>query len=287
MLDQRMISFALFVWFSFFVRSVCLHVCSFQPAGQASSCLRFFEFVFLSSVYCHTFAICFPQTKPARAGSSIGVSIAFGLQDALEKAQQIILDGIDSRVVVELFAAGGREFTAIVLDVPTHSPESQPVTLLPTEVELVLDDASESAIFSYRRKYLPTRQVSYYTPPRFSHKTVTAIRAEAARLFRVLGLRDFARVDGWLLPNVSPKGDGGSLAVEHNEADGTIVFADVNLMSGMEQTSFLFQQAAEVGLGHANVLRRVLDSACQRTGVRRPDNGVFEGQKKKDVSSKN
>jgi hypothetical protein len=210
------------------------------------------------------------QTKPACAGSSIGVSIAYGLQDALQKAQQIISDGIDSRVVVEAFASGGREFTAIVLDIlnpqntgPSgpHNSQTLPVTLLPTEVELILDQTSNGvrtpgAIFSYRRKYLPTRQVNYYTPARFPPETVAAIREGAARLFKVLGLRDFARVDGWLLP-----------------ADGTdtrIVFSDINLMSGMEQTSFLFQQAAEVGLGHADVLRLVLDTACGRNGVRQP-----------------
>jgi D-alanine-D-alanine ligase-like ATP-grasp enzyme len=209
------------------------------------------------------------QTKPACSGSSIGVSIAYGLQDALQRAQQIISDGIDSRVVVEAFASGGREFTAIVLDVATppnpetsapHNSRTPPVTLLPTEVELILDQSSDGvrtpgAIFSYRRKYLPTRQVNYYTPARFPPETVAAIREGAARLFRVLGLRDFARVDGWLLPA--------------NSTDTTIVFSDINLMSGMEQTSFLFQQAAEVGLGHADVLKLVLDTACGRNNVQR------------------
>ncbi len=45
-----------------------------------------------------------------------------------------VLQGVDTRVVIEMFAEGGREFTAIVLDVGTGNV-SRPVTLLPTEVK--------------------------------------------------------------------------------------------------------------------------------------------------------
>lgn len=197
--------------------------------------------------------------KPARAGSSIGVAVALGVEEAIAKAALLIEQGVDTRVVVERFAEGGREFTAIVLD-----SEHGPVTLLPTEVELRAADGGEPAeegrgIFNYRRKYLPTRQVSYHTPPRFSLAAVAAIRRGASRLFSSLGLRDFARVDGWLLP---PPGRQGAA-----EGEETIVFSDINLVSGMEQTSFLFQQAALVGLSHAGVLRWVLRRACSRYGL--------------------
>lgn len=43
------------------------------------------------------------------------------------------LQGIDSKVVVEIFLEGGNEFTAIVLDVGSGF-NSHPVALLPTEV---------------------------------------------------------------------------------------------------------------------------------------------------------
>lgn len=196
--------------------------------------------------------------KPARAGSSIGVSVALGLEEAIASASLLIEQEVDDRAVVERFADGGREFTAIVLDC-----QHGPVALLPTEVELRGGDSGDAAdegraIFNYRRKYLPTRQVSYHTPPRFSMAAIAAIRTGAARLFAELGLRDFARVDGWLLPPLP--GAGG-------EGVGTVVFSDINLVSGMEQTSFLFQQAALVGWSHAGVLRWVLRRACSRYGL--------------------
>lgn len=206
--------------------------------------------------------------KPARAGSSIGVSVAFGVEEASRRAQALIDEGIDSRVVIELFAEGGREFTAIVLD--GREGSMSPITLLPTEVELrSIDGSNEDSkreIFNYRRKYLPTRQVSYHTPPRFPPEVLAMIRKGAALLFRELGLRDFARVDGWYLPpsaRINGKRDKNEKLIGECE-HGYVVFSDINIMSGMEQTSFLFQQAAQVGLSHSGVLRWILRRACMR-----------------------
>lgn len=102
------------------------------------------------------------MVKPARAGSSIGVSVAYGVDDSWRKAHQIIAEEIDDKVLVEIFLEGGREFTAIVLDVGSAF-DCHPVVLLPTEVELQLqgslDALEKDAIFNYRRKYLPTQQV--------------------------------------------------------------------------------------------------------------------------------
>ena len=51
---------------------------------------------------------------------------------------------------------------------------------------------------------------------------------------------------------------------------GEPVFTDVNIISGMEQTSFLFLQAAEVGLSHSGVLRHALASARRRVDASLP-----------------
>jgi len=47
------------------------------------------------------------------------------------------VQGIDERVVIELFAEGGQEFTALVLDVGSGN-ESRSVTLIPTEVVILV-----------------------------------------------------------------------------------------------------------------------------------------------------
>uniref|UniRef100_A0A453AKY7 ATP-grasp domain-containing protein n=1 Tax=Aegilops tauschii subsp. strangulata TaxID=200361 RepID=A0A453AKY7_AEGTS len=102
------------------------------------------------------------QVKPTRAGSSIGVVVAYGANEAAEKAEGIFSEGIDNKVIIEVFLEGGCEFTAIVLDVGTAN-NSEPIVLLPTEVELqssISSDIQEDTIFNYRRKYLPTQQIS-------------------------------------------------------------------------------------------------------------------------------
>lgn len=182
--------------------------------------------------------------KPASGGSSIGVFSVSSPQEALEKAQLLFSKRMDTRVVVEPFAAG-IEFTVIIL----QNRFGLPVALIPTEIEA---DYEQNQIFDYRKKYLPTRQVTFHCPPRFSDTVIERIRVQAEQLFAVFGMHDFARFDGWVLHN------------------GEIWFADFNPISGMEQNSFLFQQAARVGLSHRAVLSYVVEHACRRYGLQPP-----------------
>ncbi|CAI8612891.1 unnamed protein product [Vicia faba] len=204
--------------------------------------------------------------KPTRGGSSIGVTVAYGVTDSLVKANEIMSEGIDDKVLVEIFLEGGKEFTAIVLDVGSSS-DSCPVALLPTEVELQFLGANDlkenDAIFNYRRKYLPTQQVAYHTPPRFPLDVIENIRKGASVLFQQLGLQDFARIDGWFLPDSGCKLSSSESEFGRSES-GTIIFTDINMISGMEQTSFLFQQASKVGFSHTNILRSIVHHACLR-----------------------
>ncbi|CAI5491262.1 unnamed protein product [Closterium sp. Naga37s-1] len=260
--------------------------------------------------------------KPARAGSSVGVSVCSGAMEASQKARELISEGVDDRVVVEVFAAGGKEFTAIVLESSVAEAAGNgtrgAVCLIPTQVELTgfaaspattsaaaategadSDSDSSGDIFDYRRKYLPTQQVLYSTPPRFPPSILSSLRASATRLFSSLSLGDCARLDGWFLPPSSSayarvlaglrastdnsrggnKEDNEAANNEDNQQgeeweeeykEGIVVFSDVNIVSGMEQTSFLFQQAALVGLSHSLILRWILASACSRYGLPLP-----------------
>ncbi|KAJ1387599.1 Pre-ATP-grasp domain superfamily [Sesbania bispinosa] len=214
--------------------------------------------------------------KPTRGGSSIGVTVAYGVTDSLVKAKEIISEGIDNKVLIEMFLEGGSEFTAIVLDVGSGSDRC-PVVLLPTEVELQFlgeNDVKENdAIFNYRRKYLPTQQVAYYTPPRFPLDVIENIRKGASLLFQRLCLQDFARIDGWFLPNSGCKLPSSESEFGRTES-GTIIFTDINLISGMEQTSFLFQQASKVGFSHKNILRSIIHHACLRFPNLASDSGI-------------
>ncbi|XP_049935950.1 uncharacterized protein LOC116262317 isoform X3 [Nymphaea colorata] len=164
--------------------------------------------------------------KPVRSGSSIGVCVAYGVHDCMKKTCALI-----SEVELQLLDSESR--------------------------------AEKDAIFNYRRKYLPTRQVAYHMPPRFPDDVIDCIRKGAALLFQKFGLLDFARIDGWFLPHSSHLSSSNKNKFGHCKS-GVVVFTDINLISGMEQTSFLFQQASKVGFSHSNILRTIIHHACLR-----------------------
>ncbi|XP_062186949.1 uncharacterized protein LOC133890548 [Phragmites australis] len=227
--------------------------------------------------------------KPTRAGSSIGVVVAYGANEAAQKAEKIISEGIDDKVIIEVFLEWGREFTAIVVDAGTAN-NSEPVVLLPTEVELQSssnNENQEDTIFNYRRKYLPTQQVTYHTPPRFPEEVIDCIRQGVSLLFRHLGLHDFARIDGWFLPTpVTSLPSAENSGRFGNTKHGTVLFTDINLISGMEQTSFLFQQASKVGLSHSRILRTIVQHACSRFPSLVPCNNAWTALSRKLQSAK-
>lgn len=196
--------------------------------------------------------------KPASGGSSIGVFSVSTVSEALEKADLLFSKRMDTRVVVEPFAKG-IEFTLIILE----NRFGLPVALPPTEIET---DYTEHQIFDFRKKYLPTRQVTWHCPPRFSKEAIEKIQAQAEQLFSLFGMSGFGRFDGWILP------------------DGNIWFCDFNPVSGMEQNSFLFQQASRIGLTHSNVLKHIVEVACNRHGVKFPKAAVKKLESRKKIN---
>jgi len=187
--------------------------------------------------------------KPASGGSSIGVFSVEKKQDAITSVETLFSKRMDTRVVVERFALG-KEFTVIIL----QNRFNMPVALIPSEIEV---EYNKNQFFDFRKKYLPTRQVTYHCPPRFSNEIIEKIQIEAEQLFSVFGMQDFARFDGFLLP------------------DGNIWFSDFNPISGMEQNSFLFQQASRIGFSHQDLFRYVVNNACLRRGIPASIENVF------------
>lgn len=180
--------------------------------------------------------------KPATGGSSIGVFSVETPAEALDRVAYLFSKRVDTRVVVEPFSTG-IEFTVIIL----QNRFGLPVAILPTEMEI---DYRQNQIFDYRKKYLPTRQVTYHCPPRFSNEVIEKIQYQAEQLFTAFGMQDFARFDGWVMP------------------DDNLWFSDFNPVSGMEQNSFLFQQASRLGFSHGDLLRYVVKNSCRRQGVK-------------------
>lgn len=177
--------------------------------------------------------------KPSNGGSSLGVATVTDIDDAVQKARHILDNKMGDEALVEPYCEG-QEFTVVVME----NGEGAPVALIPTEINLTGGD-----IFSFRHKYLPTCHVDYHCPPRFSDELIGNIQKAAEVLFSFFGMRDFARLDGWLFP------------------DGRVVFSDFNPISGMEQNSFLFIQASRIGLTHSDTLGAIVGRAAARNKI--------------------
>jgi D-alanine--D-alanine ligase len=179
--------------------------------------------------------------KPAVSGSSLGVHLCHNQEEA-KKAIENIRSKIGGEVVLEEYCQG-KEFTILVLDT-----EEKPVSLMPTEIETSYESGQ---IFDYRKKYLPTNNTLYHTPPKnFDMSEIRFIRNRAEDIFKLFNMKDFARIDGWLMN------------------DGRIVFTDINPISGMEQNSFLFRQSSLAGMTHAATIEHIIKNACSRYNIK-------------------
>ncbi len=179
--------------------------------------------------------------KPIAGGSSIGVFSANDPKEALQKAL-MLFESIGGEAIIEPFCLG-KEFTIIIL----QNKDGSPVSLVPTEIEVSYENGG---FFDYRRKYLPTQNTFWHCPPTFPNKVIEEIRSQAEKLFKLFNMQDFARLDGWVLN------------------DGKIVFTDFNPISGMEQNSFIFQQASRIGLTHSALLWNILSNALSRYKIK-------------------
>ena len=195
--------------------------------------------------------------KPSNGGSSIGVYCVYSYQEAIEKVNLLLKENPNDYIMVEPFCAG-REFTIIVLQ---NLDNRKPVALIPTEIEMKYENYQ---IFDYRRKYLPTEQTRYYTPARFTDEEIEKIQKYAEDIFTLFDFSDMIRMDGWLLN------------------DGRIWFSDINIAAGMEQNSFVFQQATRVGFSHKSLINYIVKSACLRYGLNFPEQEI-DNSKKQNV----
>lgn len=182
--------------------------------------------------------------KPASGGSSIGVYSVNNVSEAQEKSKQVFQLPCVREAVIEPFCKG-KEFTIIVLE----NQDNEPVALVPSEIQISYEN---NGIFDYRRKYLPTAHTKWPCPPSFSNQIIHKIQVQAENIFKLFGMRDFVRLDGWITD------------------DGEILFPDFNPISGLEQNSFIFQQASRLGFSHQDLLLYLLRQSCRRNDIIKP-----------------
>jgi D-alanine-D-alanine ligase len=142
----------------------------------------------------------------------------------------------EESVLIESFIKG-REFSCIVL----QETGKEPVALPPTEM------LKGNLHFDYRAKYLPGL-VSKQTPMPLPLLQLNAIKEACVQLFKSLHFQVYARIDGIFTP------------------DNQIYLNDPNTTAGMNPSSFLFHQAAEIGFNPSQLLTFLIrNSLAERT----------------------
>ena len=184
--------------------------------------------------------------KPLAGGSSFGVDVVPATADQIARAVDEAFASTAGAVLVEEFIEGV-EFSVVVLD----GPGGTPIALAPTEVE----KPPGQQVYGTQEKYLHGSGVVHHTPMRVEAASLHRVRHRAVEAYATLGMRHMARIDGFLL------------------ADGTVVITDVNGISGMGFSSFVFQQAAMVGIDHRMLIMGLLAAALGNPDVTAAEGG--------------
>jgi len=178
--------------------------------------------------------------KPARAGSSVGISKVKDwaqLRQAIEAAREH-----DPKVVVEQ-GITGREIECGVL-------ESEDGRRVETSVCAEIRVGAGYEFYDFRAKYLDDA-TELDVPAALSTTESDRVRALAAAAFRALDCEGFARADFFLL------------------ADGTVVVNEVNTIPGFTPVSMFPRMWAATGLDYPGLVDRLIAAALRkRPGLR-------------------
>ncbi|SFP24596.1 D-alanine-D-alanine ligase [Amycolatopsis arida] len=179
--------------------------------------------------------------KPARAGSSVGISRVTDwadLDEAIALARRT-----DPKVLVEA-AVVGREVECGVLEFPDGRVEAS----LPAEIRVSAEHGE--GWYDFEAKYLDDR-LELDIPAKLDDEVVERLRATAVRAFTALDCQGLARVDFFV-------GAGGELTVN-----------EVNTMPGFTTTSVYPKVWAVTGVDYSTLLSTLIDTAVARgTGLR-------------------
>ncbi len=166
--------------------------------------------------------------KPARAGSSVGISKAKNRSE-LKRALAVAFRE-DEKVLIENTVVG-REIEVAVLE--EHGAY--------TVSDCAEIDAG-AEFYDYDAKYVSDTS-TFYIPARLGEKTRETVRLCAERIFKALDCRTLARVDFFV------------------EEDGTVVFNEINTIPGFTEISMYPKLMMAEGMTYPELIDRLIASA--------------------------
>lgn len=167
--------------------------------------------------------------KPARAGSSVGVSKVKNLQEfttAIEEAHKH-----DDVALIER-AVSAREIEVAVLGVPPHHRVTMPGEIIP-----------DSEFYTYESKYSSNSTSQIAIPADLTDEQVQAIKRYALVAFETLGCSGLSRIDFFLTE------------------DGTIYLNEVNTLPGFTNISMYPKLWRHEGISYGELIDQLIQLA--------------------------
>ncbi|MBT2568347.1 D-alanine--D-alanine ligase [Arthrobacter sp. ISL-85] len=180
--------------------------------------------------------------KPARAGSSMGISKVDSLEEldaAIEEARRH-----DLKLVIE---AGiiGREIECAVLE---GRGTDAPRTSMPGEISV---SGGTHEFYDFNAKYVEDDAAALSCPANIPAEAISRVRELAAAAFDAVGAEGLSRVDFFYTP------------------EGELIINEINTMPGFTPKSMYPQMWAASGLGYADLIDELIYLALNRsTGLR-------------------
>jgi D-alanine-D-alanine ligase len=159
--------------------------------------------------------------KPAREGSTIGVSIVRKEEEIIPALKEA--GRYDDEILIEKFMGGSEITVGILEDIPLPIVEIVP----------------KSGFYDYHSKYTKG-ETQYIIPARIPREKYLYAQEIGLKAFKMLGCSGFARVD---------------LVTDE---EGSPFVIDVNTMPGMTETSLLPKAAEFAGIQFGDLVERIL-----------------------------
>jgi D-alanine-D-alanine ligase len=180
--------------------------------------------------------------KPARAGSSMGISKVDSLEEldaAVEEARRH-----DRKLVIEAGIVG-REIECAVLE---GRGTSAPRTSMPGEISVA---GGGHDFYDFNAKYVEDNAASLSCPADIPEEAIARVRELAAVAFDAVGAEGLSRVDFFYTP------------------EGELIINEINTMPGFTPKSMYPQMWAASGLDYADLIDELIYLALNRkTGLR-------------------
>lgn len=173
--------------------------------------------------------------KPIRAGSSYGVAKVFKEAELVAAIDTAFL--YDDTIIVEQSITGFEVGCAIIGNEELTIGEVD-------EIEL------SEGFFDYEEKYTLENSV-IHVPARIPEEMSQKVKRAAAKVYRALGCRGFARVDFFL------------------STTGEIIFNEVNTIPGFTEHSRFPTMLKAIGMSFMEVISTVIELSCEGNGGRK------------------